>query len=530
MKPTDKSHVYRQLYHAANGMENRFLRPSASSITGFSQNGPSPLLNAKVIGLAVGIGVSIAAVFAAVRSLGKEEPQEKKDQEEGDPNQELVTEVLVDEDGEEISEVVIEESLEDEDQGLWSSILDRLGLGPKEEDPGIVDEGFESSTEPVRIETPNSKDEPKAVKPSARGKPKNSEEAPPKDQSPTTPSSSSPEKEKVAKGLIAISRGHQLEKSKVAKRESQKSNALFTGRYLRLARANLSSSELLWATRLVKMGVPISGRMGKSLLPVVKSVIVARAKAHGLDPMDMLKVASMESGGDPNAVSSTGAIGVYQFTATTAKAFGLNNRFDLDANVEAGMLLAKENLRSLPAAVSGALAMYIAHQIGISSAKEVLASPVARKITDLRAGTQRSIRVNVGGKSKTVGEYLEANRSKLESSYSQQLAATPFRGSIRVHLLAGSPTEQVSSIDVPPLEEQTQRGVAAPSTVVVPETPSTPDPTFHAKVDLQKPTATASNEQATPANNSGDATSPYQESEAKFQSAFVSNNGPLIVM
>lgn len=508
MKPTDKSQVYRQLYHAANGMENRFLRPSASSLNGFSNSGPSPLLNAKVIGLAVGIGVSIAAVFAAVRSLGKDE---KPSPEEEETLRSLPSEEKIDlpETDQEIEIVEAEDVLEvEEDPSMWESILNKMGLsGGPEEDPGIVPD--EPYSEPTRVEQAYPPDTPTRSSPA------------PTVQRPQTPGT--PEK-----GVLAISRGHKLDKKREVKRTSQSGNPLFTGRYLRLSKANLSSSEQMWASRLVKMGVPIGGRMGKSMLPVVKSVIIARAKANGLDPADMLKVASMESGGDPNAVSSTGAIGVFQFTAATARAFGLNNRFDLDANVEAGMLLAKENLKALPNKTSGALAMYIAHQIGISGAKEVLAAPRSKPITRLRPGTQRSIRVNVGGKSSNVGEYLDANRAKLESSYTQQMAAAPFKGSIKVHLAAGSSPSKVSSTDVSISEGESVSYVPAPTTTVVPEPTPVPDQTYHAKVEAPAPAPEPKPEQQ--ASSQGGRSNPSPESVPKFQSAFVTNNGALVVM
>ncbi len=512
MKPTDKSQVYRQLYHAANGMESRFLRPSASSLSGFSNSGPSPLLNAKVIGLAVGIGVSIAAVFAAVRSLGKDDKPLLEDVSPPPTSDEEKIEFS--DSDQEIEIVETDDVLEvEEDQSLWDSILNKMGLSSSftEEDPGLVLE--ESSSESTRIEPPTT-----------------SEASSIPSITPSTPTKPPPTKGSPEKGVVAISRGHKLDKTKDVKRTSQSGNSLFTGRYLRLSKANLSSSESIWASRLVKMGVPIGGRMGQSMLPVVRSVIIARAKAHGLDPTDMLKVASMESGGDPNAVSSTGAIGVFQFTAATAKAFGLNNRFDLDANVEAGMLLAKENLRALPDKSSNALSMYIAHQIGISGAKEVLASPRSKPISQLRPGTQRSIRVNVGGKSTNVGEYLDANRSKLESSYSQQMAASPFKGSIKIHLAEGSVSENVASTNVSFPESRPVATVSQPTTTVVPAPVPVADPTYHAKVEAPAKDTTSDQTPSgqVPSHNRGP--SPYPDTNPKFQSAFVTNNGALVVM
>jgi soluble lytic murein transglycosylase-like protein len=38
----------------------------------------------------------------------------------------------------------------------------------------------------------------------------------------------------------------------------------------------------------------------------------------------MLKIAAIESGGNPNAISATGAIGVFQFTGQTGTGVGIN--------------------------------------------------------------------------------------------------------------------------------------------------------------------------------------------------------------
>ena len=530
MNSNDKIQVYRQMYHAANGLENRFARPSSSSLIGFDRSGPSPLLNAKVMGVAVGIGVSLAAVFAAFRSTGREVPTREEQSEEQSEAEELeeIDESLgsVEEEDPDLDtalEVVDPDKPYDDSEGspgLWDSILEKFGFGP--DDPGLIDEA--SSSETTRLDPPDSRSSAGGI--TEDSKPHTlSRKSKGKDASEAT--SKSPTKGKTDKGTIAISRGHTLSPDAKADRTSQSGNSAFSGKYKRLARANLSSSELMWATRLIKMGVPIAGRMGRSMLPVVKSVIVAHAKKHGLDPTEMLKVASMESGGDPNAVSSTGAIGVFQFTSATAKAFGLNNRFDLDANVEAGMLLANENLRSLP--TKDALSMYIAHQIGVSSAKEVLSSKGTRAISDLRKKTQRSIKVNVGGKSSTINEYLAANQKKLDSSYNQQLSAAPFKGEIKIHLASGdnavSNKTAVSSISVPEKVSFANENV---STTVVPEQLSAPDRTYHAKVDLDPPREQPTEEQ--PSDQVRNPALPNQEGNQKFQSAFVTNNGALVVM
>jgi soluble lytic murein transglycosylase-like protein len=57
--------------------------------------------------------------------------------------------------------------------------------------------------------------------------------------------------------------------------------------------------------------------------PKIESLIRAKALEYGVDPDIAVKIAIVESGGNPNAVSSTGAIGIFQFTGDTANRMGL---------------------------------------------------------------------------------------------------------------------------------------------------------------------------------------------------------------
>lgn len=157
----------------------------------------------------------------------------------------------------------------------------------------------------------------------------------------------------------------------------------------------------------------------------VYDYIMERAPAYGLDPIAVLSYVAIESGGNPNAISPTGAIGVLQFTGATANDYGLLNRFDYKANIEAGLKLAANNSRRLAklGIQDDDLSLYIAHQIGYGGAREVLAVPSSTPIASLSASTQKNIKVNVGGRSATVGEYLATNRSSLDQSFKVRVAS-----------------------------------------------------------------------------------------------------------
>lgn len=156
-----------------------------------------------------------------------------------------------------------------------------------------------------------------------------------------------------------------------------------------------------------------------SMPPEVSSLIRGFAAKHNVDPDIALKTAMMESGGNVNAISSTGAIGIYQFTGKTATSMGITNRFDLAQNIEAGILLLKKNAAIL---VKGdtlvtPTSLYLAHQLGPSIAMEVIeAATTGKKINQLSKRAQDAIRKNYGGsKAKTAQGYVALTEAKLQS-------------------------------------------------------------------------------------------------------------------
>lgn len=165
-------------------------------------------------------------------------------------------------------------------------------------------------------------------------------------------------------------------------------------------------------------GADTSGSKTK-MHPKIEELIRAKAVEYGVNQDIAVKIAVVESGGNPNAISSTGAIGVFQFTGATANLMGLSNRFNILDNIDAGIRLLVAGTRFV-GSFNSDVATYLALQIGGPNAKYVLTSDRATKISELPARVQKAVRGNLGGKSATVGEYIDANALALETKITSQ--------------------------------------------------------------------------------------------------------------
>jgi hypothetical protein len=167
-------------------------------------------------------------------------------------------------------------------------------------------------------------------------------------------------------------------------------------------------------------GANTSANVTGGMSPEIRDKIIMYSEKYGLDPQRMLKMAAMESGGNPNAVSATGASGVYQFTGQTATGVGIKNRFDADQNIAGGMELTKRNVEMMkrqgiePTAEN----IYMYHQLGPKAASEVIqAAQQGQDISSLSKSTQEAVRLNYGANSKTAQEYVQTNATALDKRY-----------------------------------------------------------------------------------------------------------------
>jgi Transglycosylase SLT domain len=255
------------------------------------------------------------------------------------------------------------------------------------------------------------------------------------------------------------------------------------GRYTQL------EADTIVSLKTSKSNTGASGPMTKS----IENLIRETASRAGVDPSLAVRVAKMESGGNPNAISKTGAIGIYQFTGGTASDFGITNRFDVVQNIQAGVAyLAKNATRGARLGIAVTpLNLYLMHQLGFSGAKELIKAAEGNlKIADLSPSLLKSVKLNYGGKSvTTVRQYMAKTEEALQSRdrsikvvadssiRTSDTAIVPPVTSVlveKVKLPASIPsaTPVIAKVDL----KEVERSLDKPSTkrVLVTSTPKTP--------------------------------------------------------
>lgn len=97
---------------------------------------------------------------------------------------------------------------------------------------------------------------------------------------------------------------------------------------------------------------------GGLIVSDIASQVASIASAAGVDPSLALAVANQESGLDPNAVSSAGAVGVMQLMPGTAAALGVIDPTDPTQNITGGVNYLSQMLNQFGGNQAAALAAY----------------------------------------------------------------------------------------------------------------------------------------------------------------------------
>jgi soluble lytic murein transglycosylase-like protein len=142
---------------------------------------------------------------------------------------------------------------------------------------------------------------------------------------------------------------------------------------------------------------PLGIRAGRLASPPDRLDRIVRdaAERHKVDPALVQAVISTESGWNPRAVSSKGAVGLMQLIPETARRFGGGNLFDPAQNVEAGTTYLKSLLDRYNGDLTKSLAAYNAGEHAVDSSRGMPpyweTQKYVRKVTDayFRPGSGR---------------------------------------------------------------------------------------------------------------------------------------------
>lgn len=118
------------------------------------------------------------------------------------------------------------------------------------------------------------------------------------------------------------------------------------------------------------------------------------------------RTAQIESSMNPNAQNpSSSAGGLFQFINSTAKQYGLSNKYDAVASTDAASRLAADNAKTLRGVLGReptAAELYLAHQQGGAGAAKLLRNPSAKASTVVGSA---AVRLNGGSESMTAGQF-----------------------------------------------------------------------------------------------------------------------------
>ncbi|WP_273721706.1 transglycosylase SLT domain-containing protein [Bartonella sp. ML71XJBT] len=202
--------------------------------------------------------------------------------------------------------------------------------------------------------------------------------------------------------------------------------------------------------------------------PLVNQAIRQAAARYGLPESYLYRVAQVESGGNPNARNPrSSAGGLYQFIDSTAKQYGLQDRFDPIQAADAMGRFTRDNRNHLSRVLGRApteAELYLAHQQGAGGAARLLQNPHANAAQLVGSN---AVGLNSGNSAMRAGDFV--NRVfKMYGGQQPYRASSIARGDMgnRANLLEvlrallasqEEPLEEEESADDHPLMTQLMR-------------------------------------------------------------------------
>ena len=145
-------------------------------------------------------------------------------------------------------------------------------------------------------------------------------------------------------------------------------------------------------------------------------LFTTQEQSFGLPSGYLARTAEIESGFNPNAKNpNSSAGGLFQFIDSTAKQYGLQDRFDPRQATEAAARLAADNARILERGLGRAPTageLYLAHQQGAGGALKLLRNPDARAEDVVGSAAAR---LNRGG-GRTAGDFASMWTGKFDNA------------------------------------------------------------------------------------------------------------------
>lgn len=149
----------------------------------------------------------------------------------------------------------------------------------------------------------------------------------------------------------------------------------------------------------------------------IEDAIQAASKKHGVDANALRAVMELESKGNPNAKNpKSSASGLFQFIDSTAKVYGLTDKFNAHKSADAGARLMKDNMKGLEKSLGRAPTvgeLYLAHQQGLAGAKKLISDPNAKASSVVGS---KAVSLNGGTADMTAGEFANLWMDKAQKA------------------------------------------------------------------------------------------------------------------